>query len=271
LNKGSDNSAGISARPRLSSSSAGKLASDVAAGHITCRAIAEACLDCIQLYDPKLHAFVAVYVDDALAAATAADQAINAGHRVGPLHGIPIAVKDIVDIEGRVTTGGSKVWENRVSPVTATIVKRLLAAGMIILGKTHTVEFAMGSFGTNQHLGSPHNPWDLQQHRIAGGSSAGSAVAVAAGLAPWAIGTDTGGSVRIPAAYCGIVGLKTTIGRVSRHGVLPLSTTLDTVGPICRSISARSASQTPPLIFEAVRCHIKYLLDTGKRLWIGLS
>jgi aspartyl-tRNA(Asn)/glutamyl-tRNA(Gln) amidotransferase subunit A len=107
---------------------------------------------------------------------------------------------------------------------------------MIVLGKTHTVEFAMGSFGTNRHLGTPWNPWDLVQHRIPGGSSAGSAVAVAAGLAPWAIGTDTGGSVRIPAAFCGVVGLKTTIGRISRHGVLPLSTTLDTVGPICRTV-----------------------------------
>jgi aspartyl-tRNA(Asn)/glutamyl-tRNA(Gln) amidotransferase subunit A len=147
-----------------------------------------------------------------------------------------VAVKDIVDIAGRVTTGGSKVWAERISPVTATLVQRMLAAGLIVLGKTHTVEFAMGSFGTNRHMGSPRNPWDSRVHRAPGGSSSGTAVAVAARLAPWGIGTDTGGSVRIPASWCGITGLKTTIGRVSCHGVLPLSTTLDTPGPLARSV-----------------------------------
>jgi aspartyl-tRNA(Asn)/glutamyl-tRNA(Gln) amidotransferase subunit A len=120
--------------------------------------------------------------------------------------------------------------------VTATLAERLIAAGMIVLGKTHTVEFAMGSFGTNTHLGTPRNPWDLVVHRTPGGSSSGSAVAVAAGLAPVAIGTDTGGSVRLPAAWCGIVGLKVTAGRISTHGVLPLSSTLDTPGPMARSV-----------------------------------
>ena len=190
----------------------------------------------IEKYGEKLHAFVSVYADDALRAAHAADEAIAAGYRLGPLHGTPIAVKDIVDIEGRVTTGGSKVWADRVSPVTATLVTRMVSAGMIVLGKTHTVEFAMGSFGTNRHMGSPWNPWDPLMHRGAGGSSSGSAVAVAARLAPWAIGTDTGGSVRIPASWCGVTALKTTIGRISTYGVLPLSTTLDTPGPITRSV-----------------------------------
>jgi aspartyl-tRNA(Asn)/glutamyl-tRNA(Gln) amidotransferase subunit A len=190
----------------------------------------------IEKYGEKLHAFVSVYADDALRAAHAADEAIAAGYRLGPLHGTPIAVKDIVDIEGRVTTGGSKVWEKRVSPRTATLVRRLVAAGMIVIGKTHSVEFAMGSFGTNQHMGTPWNPWDMKTLRAPGGSSSGTGVAVAAALAPCGIGTDTGGSVRIPAAWCGIVGLKTTIGRVSVEGVLPLAHTLDTPGPMCRDV-----------------------------------
>jgi len=183
-----------------------------------------------------LHAFIAVYEADARLAAEAADKAIRAGHAVGPLHGVPIALKDLVDMEGRITTGGSKVWADRVSPVTATLAQRLISAGMIVLGKTHTVEFAMGSWGTNTHMGTPRNPWDPKTHRTPGGSSSGSGVAVAAGLAPFAIGTDTGGSVRVPAAWNGIVGLKVTAGRISTYGVLPLSFTLDTPGPITRSV-----------------------------------
>ena len=201
----------------------------------------------IEKFGAKLHAFVSVYADDALRAAHAADEAIAAGYRLGPLHGVPIAVKDIVDIEGRVTTGGSKVWEKRVSPSTATLVKRLVQAGMIVIGKTHSVEFAMGSFGTNQHMGTPWNPWDMKTLRGPGGSSSGSGVAVAAALAPCGIGTDTGGSVRIPAAWCGIVGLKTTIGRVSCEGVLPLAHTLDTPGPMCRDV------EDAALLFNALK------------------
>ena len=206
----------------------------------------DALLDRIRKRDPALHAFIAVYEDDARLAAEAADKAIRAGHRVGPLHGVPIALKDLVDLQGRVTTGGSKVWQDRVSPVTATLAERLIAAGMIVIGKTHTVEFAMGSFGTNTHLGTPWNPWDRTVHRTPGGSSAGSGVAVAAGLAPVAIGTDTGGSVRLPAAWCGVVGLKVTAGRISTYGVLPLSTTLDTPGPLARSV------EDAALIFRAL-------------------
>ena len=196
----------------------------------------EALLERIRRRNPSLHAFIAVYEADAVLAAEGADRAIRAGHRVGPLHGVPIALKDLIDLEGRVTTGGSKVWAERVSPVTATLAERLIAAGMIVLGKTHTVEFAMGSWGTNTHMGNPRNPWDLAVHRTPGGSSSGSGVAVGAGLAPVAIGTDTGGSVRLPAAWCGIVGLKVTAGRISTYGVLPLSTTLDTPGPMARSV-----------------------------------
>ena len=198
--------------------------------------VVDTLLERIRKRDPMLRSYIAVYEADARLAAEAAHKAMRARHRVGPLHGVPIALKDLVELEGRVTTGGSKVWIDRVSPVTATLAERLVAAGMIILGKTHTVEFAMGSFGTNTHLGTPRNPWDPTVHRTPGGSSSGSAVAVAAGLAPVAIGTDTGGSVRLPAAWCGTVGLKVTAGRISTHGVLPLSSTLDTPGPLTRSV-----------------------------------
>ena len=206
----------------------------------------EALLERIRKRDPALHAFIAVHETEARLAAEAADKAIRSGHRVGPLHGVPIALKDIVDLQGRVTTGGSRVWKDRVSPVTATLAERLIAAGMIVIGKTHTVEFAMGSFGTNTHMGTPRNPWDLAVHRTPGGSSSGSGVAVAAGLAPAAIGTDTGGSVRLPAGWCGIVGLKVTAGRISTYGVLPLSSTLDTPGPLARSV------EDAALIFRAL-------------------
>ncbi|MBI4014187.1 MAG: amidase [Candidatus Rokubacteria bacterium] len=186
--------------------------------------------------NPTLGAYIDLYADDARLAAEAAEKAIRSGHRLGPLHGVPIALKDLVELDGRVTTGGSKVWAERVSSVTATVARRLIEAGMIVLGKTHTVEFAMGGWGTNAHMGTPRNPWDLTVHRVPGGSSSGSGVAVAAGLAPAAIGTDTGGSVRLPASFCGIVGLKVTAGRISTYGILPLSPTLDTPGPMARSV-----------------------------------
>ena len=194
------------------------------------------CLARIERLEPKLHAFVEVYAAEARLAAEAADKAIRSGHAVGPLHGIPVALKDLVEIEGRVATGGSAVWRDRRAERTATLARRLIAAGMVVIGKTHTVEFAYGGWGTNQHLGTPHNPWDAAEARTPGGSSSGSAVAVAARLVPCAIGTDTGGSVRLPAGWCGITGLKTTVGRISTHGVLPLSPTLDTPGPMTRSV-----------------------------------
>src|SRR5215467_12759246 len=198
--------------------------------------VVDALLARIGRRDPALHAYIAVYDADARLAAEAADKAIRSGHRIGTLHGVPIALKDLVDLQGRVTTGGSKVWAGRVSTYTATLAQKLIGAGMIVLGKTHTVEFAMGGWGTNQHRGTPWNPWDPVVARTPGGSSSGSGVAVAAGLAPWAIGTDTGGSVRLPASWCGLTGLKTTIGRVSTFGILPLSPTLDTPGPMARSV-----------------------------------
>lgn len=212
------------------------LSAGIASGSVKPSDLVEEFLGRIQRFDQKLHAFVTVYADEARAAAKAADEAIASGHRIGPLHGIPIALKDLIDMEGRVTTGGSAVWRERVSPSTAVLAERLMAAGMIVLGKTHTVEFAMGGWGTNEHMGTSWNPWDAETHRIPGGSSAGSGVSVAAGLAPCAIGTDTGGSVRLPAALCGHVGLKVSVGRIPTLGVLPLSHTLDTPGPMTRTV-----------------------------------
>ena len=212
------------------------LAADIAARRLSPVDLVDECLTRIERLEPRLHAFVSVNAANARLAAEAADKAIRSGHAVGPLHGIPIAIKDLVEIEGEIAMGGTAAWRNRIAPRTATLMRRLMAAGMINLGKTHTVEFAYGGWGTNQHLGTPWNPWDANTHRTPGGSSSGSGVAVAARMAPWAIGTDTGGSVRIPAAWNGITGLKTTIGRISTFGVLPLSPTLDTPGPITRDI-----------------------------------
>lgn len=206
------------------------------AGETTSVAIVEACLANIDALDQKLHAFIDVYRDDAMRMAQAADLERKAGFVRGPLHGLPIAIKDLFHIKGRQTTAGSKSWLGRISTETALCVKRLLDAGMIPLGKTHLVEFAYGTWGTNKPMGTPWNPWDLNVHRVAGGSSSGSAVAVAAGMAPAALGTDTGGSVRIPAALCGLVGLKPTYGRIPLDGVVPLSSTLDSVGPITRTV-----------------------------------
>jgi len=193
-------------------------------------------LDRIDRLDPEIGAFQTVWRDSAMQAAEAADRAIAAGYRSGPFHGIPFALKDIFHVEGTVTTCGSKAMADHVSKETALVVKRLTAAGGIILGKTKTVECAFGAWGTNQKMGTPMNPWDMQTPRIPGGSSSGSAAAVAAGLAPCGIGSDTGGSVRLPAALCGIVGLKLTQGILPLDGIMSLSHTLDTPGPIVQSV-----------------------------------
>ena len=199
--------------------------------------VIDAYLARINALEPKLGAFQVVYEDDARMAAEAATKAMRSGHRIGPFHGVPFALKDIIDVEGRVTTGGSAAMKDRLSQTTATIARRLIAAGGILLGKTKTVEVAMGGWGTNRRMGTPWNPWDLKVPRTPGGSSAGSGVAVAARMAGCAIGTDTGGSVRLPAAWCGIVGLKVTEGYLPTDGVIPLSHTLDTPGPMTRTVA----------------------------------
>jgi len=216
--------------------SLGELSQRLAAGETSSREIVEACLARTDSLDDRLHAYVEVYRDEAIALAQAADLQRKAGFARGPLHGLPIALKDLLHIEGRATTAGSKSWRGRIATETATAVERLLAAGMIPLGKTHMVEFAFGGWGRNQPMGAPWNPWDTGVHRVAGGSSSGSAVAVAAGLAPAAIGSDTGGSIRIPAALCGLTGLKPTHGLVSLAGVVPLALTLDSLGPLTHGV-----------------------------------
>ncbi len=206
----------------------------------------EAMLGRIERLEPRLQAFTEVFAGDARLAAEGADKSIRAGHAVGPLHGVPVVLKDLIDLEGRITMGGSAAHRARRATRTATIARRLIAQGMIVLGKTHTVEFAYGGWGTNQHLGTPWNPWDPEVQRTPGGSSSGTGVAVGARLAPWGIGTDTGGSVRLPAAFCGLTGLKVTVGRVSTHGIVPLSNTFDTPGPLARTV------EDVALLYEAI-------------------
>ena len=198
--------------------------------------VVRAHLDRIESLDPTIGAFQVVYPEDAMRAAEAADQMFASGLPLGPFHGIPFGLKDICEVEGRITTGGSKAMQDRVSSVTGSLSRRLFAAGGIMLGKTKTVECAFGAWGTNQRMGTPWNPWDLGVHRVPGGSSSGTGASVASGMAVCGVGTDTGGSVRLPAGFCGLVGLKVTEGRLPTDGILPLSHTLDTPGPLARSV-----------------------------------
>jgi len=197
--------------------------------------VVRAHLDRIAALDPGLRAYITVCDDAALEAARAAETALMSGGAVGPLHGVPYALKDLYDTAGLRTTGGSRILADRVPAKDATVTQRLARAGAILLGKLNMVEFAYGPEGLNPHYGHARNPWDAGVHRMAGGSSSGSGVAVAAGLAPGSLGSDTGGSIRIPASLCGITGLKPTYGRVSRAGVLPLAWSMDHVGPMTRS------------------------------------
>jgi aspartyl-tRNA(Asn)/glutamyl-tRNA(Gln) amidotransferase subunit A len=197
--------------------------------------VVKAHLDRIAARDGELRAYITVCADAAQAAARAAEAALMADRLAGPLHGVPVALKDLVNTAGVRTTGGSKILADAVPQADGTVAARLKAAGAILLGKLNMHEFAYGPEGINAHYGTSRNPWDPATPRIPGGSSSGSGVAVAAGLAPGALGSDTGGSIRIPASLCGITGLKPTYGRVSRAGVLPLAWTMDHVGPMTRS------------------------------------
>jgi len=191
------------------------------------------CLSRIERLNPKLNAFITVTADSALAEARQAEGEIQHDGWRGPLHGIPIALKDLVDTAGVRTTGGSGVFKDRVPTEDAEIVRRLKAAGAVFLGKLNLHEFAYGGSSATSYFGPVHNPWNLDYSP--GGSSGGSAAAVAAQLCYGAIGSDTGGSIRQPAGYCGVVGLKPTYGRVSTSGVIPLSWSLDHLGPMARS------------------------------------
>jgi aspartyl-tRNA(Asn)/glutamyl-tRNA(Gln) amidotransferase subunit A len=194
-----------------------------------------ACLDRIDQLNPTLNAFITITRKSAIKDAEAAEREIHQGNWRGPLHGIPIGLKDLIDTAGVKTTCASALFAERVPAEDAEIVRRLKRAGAVIVGKQNLQEFAWGGTSASSYYGPVHNPWDVE--RIAGGSSGGSTTAVAVGMCFAAIGTDTGGSIREPAAFCGIVGLKPTYGRVSTRGVFPLSWSLDHVGPICRSVA----------------------------------
>lgn len=196
--------------------------------------LTRACLDRIAAVDSKLNAFISVTAEHALAQAQARDQELARGEDRGPLHGIPIALKDVFETKGIRTSCGSRLFAHHIPERDCAVWEKLSAAGAVLLGKTNMHELAYGITSSNPHFGFVRNPWDTE--RIPGGSSGGSGAAVAAGMAFMAMGSDTGGSIRIPAAFCGTIGLKPTYGRVSRYGVLPLDFTLDHMGPLTRSV-----------------------------------
>lgn len=207
-------------------------------GQFTSLELTQAYLSRIERLEPSLNAFITLAGQQALEAARLADLRLQANRRgaktpLPPLTGLPIAVKDVLCVQGMPCTAGSRILENFIPPFHATVVERLLTAGAIILGKTNTDEFAMGSSTENSAYGVTHNPWDLD--RVPGGSSGGSATAIAAKLAPVALGTDTGGSVRQPASFCGVTGIKPTYGRVSRYGLIAYGSSLDVVGVLGHS------------------------------------
>lgn len=209
-------------------------------GEATCESVTRAFLERIEALNPRLGAFEFIASESAIATARAIDALLAAGTDLGPLMGVPVVIKDLIAVEGMPTTNGSNLDTATLSGKEGTIVKALRRAGCVILGKGKTVEFALGATGINHSRGTPWNPWDANVQRIPGGSSSGPAVAVAAGLCGFAIGSDTGGSVRLPACFCGIFGHKTSSGLWPIDGVFPLSPTFDTLGPLTRS--ARDAA-----------------------------
>jgi aspartyl-tRNA(Asn)/glutamyl-tRNA(Gln) amidotransferase subunit A len=223
-----------------------EIAARIRGRQVSAEETVRACLERIERLEPQLGAFITVTGDAALAAARAADRAMARG-ATGRLYGVPIALKDLFDTAGVRTTAGSKIFADRVPTEDAVVVTRLLEEGAIVIGKTNLHEWAFGVTTQNPHFGPTRNPWDLA--RIPGGSSGGSGAAVAAGLCYGALGSDTGGSIRIPASLCGIVGLKPTFGRVSVRGSVPLAWSLDHAGPMARTV--RDAA----LLYSAIARH----------------
>jgi aspartyl-tRNA(Asn)/glutamyl-tRNA(Gln) amidotransferase subunit A len=210
-----------------------EVAQAIAQKRFSSREVTLACLDRVAQWQPRLNAFMAIETDAALAAADAADAALAKGNVGGALHGVPLAHKDMYYDAGKIVTCGSHIRHDFVATTTATALQRLKDAGTIRLGSLQMAEFAYGPTGHNTHYGAVHNPWGFD--RVTGGSSSGSGAAVAARLTFAALGSDTGGSIRMPAHFCGVTGLKTTVGRISRAGAMPLSQSLDTVGPLART------------------------------------
>ncbi len=211
-----------------------ELSTLIGAGDLSPVAVTESALAAIEAHSDQLKAFIDVYRESALADARTAQAELASGHRRGPLHGIPTAVKDNIYISGKRTTMGSRIHGDFVPTADAGVTTRLARAGAVVVGKTNMHEYALGGTTDNPHWGTCRNPWNMT--KTPGGSSGGSAVALATGMAAAALGTDTSGSIRIPAALCGIVGLKPTYGRVSRFGVFPEAWTLDHVGPMTRTV-----------------------------------
>jgi aspartyl-tRNA(Asn)/glutamyl-tRNA(Gln) amidotransferase subunit A len=226
---------------------AGELSGLLTRGEVTAEALTGQFLDAIRTRDGRVKAFLSVDEQAALAQAHAIDEKRKAGQALGPLAGVPIAVKDVLCTRGWRTTCASKILANFVPPYDAHVIGRLSDAGAVLIGKTNLDEFAMGSSTENSAVQVTRNPWDLE--RIPGGSSGGSAAAVAAGMAPLAIGTDTGGSVRQPASLCGVLGLKPTYGRVSRFGLIAYGSSLDQIGPFARDVHGAA------LLLEAIAGH----------------
>ena len=215
------------------------------AREITSEAITEACLAEIAAKNPTLNAFITVLADDARAQARESDREMNAGRYRGPLHGVPLSLKDLLDLRGTTTTAASRVREGHIAQADAPAVARLREAGAVFVGKCNLHEFALGTTNEDSAFGAAHHPLDAS--RSPGGSSGGSAISVATGMAFASIGTDTGGSIRIPSAACGLVGLKPSLREVPTGGVVPLSPTMDHVGPLCRSVDDAA------LLFDVLR------------------